>query len=67
MLTAIEVFEKQSKYEQTKQKNIILLTDGEVTLGTINPVLVSKLAKEKDIKIYGIGIGSEEGGSFLYE
>ncbi len=66
ILSAIRLYEQQPEQEKAKQKNIILITDGEVTPWTINPILTSKLAKEKNIKIFTVWIGSEAGGSFLY-
>lgn len=43
-----------------RQKVIILLTDGEANMG-INPNVVAKLAAEKGIKIYTIGLGDPSG------
>ncbi len=39
---------------------LILLTDGANTAGQIMPVQAAKLAQEKQIKIYTIGMGAEE-------
>ena len=46
---------------QAKSKIIILVTDGENNAGNISPIEAAKLAKELQIKIYTIGIGSAEG------
>lgn len=48
---------------QAKSKVIILLTDGQPTpLEKIDPSFATDLAKKFGIKVYTIGIGSEEGG-----
>lgn len=48
------------KYSQSKSKVIILLTDGEPSDGDIDPNVPLAIAKKLDIKIYTIGIGSDE-------
>ena len=57
---AIEVFSKQG----SQTKALILITDGEDHAG--DPLSVAKIAKEKGIKIFPIGIG-QEGGSPIPE
>lgn len=42
---------------ESKNKVIVLLTDGDSNVGAINPVTASKLARQEKIKIYTIGIG----------
>ncbi len=62
--TAEKTLEKQVGQEKTftiKSKIMILLTDGEQTAGKRNPIEAAKLAKEWGIKIYTIGVGSDEG------
>lgn len=49
---------EQSEPERTKV--IILLTDGEANKG-IDPIVAAKYAAEKSMKIYTIGLGTEEG------
>lgn len=44
-----------------KSKVMILITDGE-SLEGMNPIEAAKLAKEKGIRIYAIGVGTYEGG-----
>jgi Ca-activated chloride channel family protein len=44
-----------------KSKIMILITDGESNLG-MPPVEAAKLAREKEIRIYTIGVGTQEGG-----
>ncbi len=43
----------------SKSKIIILLTDGVNTVGDIDPVFAATLAKENNIKVYTIGIGTD--------
>lgn len=42
-----------------KGRIIILLTDGVNNSGVLNPLKATELAKDEDIKIYTIGLGSE--------
>lgn len=42
-----------------KSKIIILLTDGNNNMGEIDPLAASNLAKDNKIKIYTVGIGSQ--------
>lgn len=42
---------------RAKSKSIILLTDGSNNTGVVTPLDASKVAKEKGIKIYTIGVG----------
>lgn len=44
-----------------KSKIMILITDGESNMGTA-PIDAAKIAKEKDIRIYTIGVGTQAGG-----
>ena len=46
------------KNSRAKSKIIILLTDGVNTSGFVEPLTVTEIAKEKKIKIYTIGIGT---------
>jgi Ca-activated chloride channel family protein len=45
---------------QAKSKIVILLTDGESNAGILEPLEAAKIAKTYGIKIYTIGIGSNE-------
>ncbi|NBX93691.1 MAG: VWA domain-containing protein [Proteobacteria bacterium] len=45
---------------QSKNKVLILLTDGDSNVGSINPVTASKLAAQEGIRIYPIGIGQQD-------
>lgn len=44
---------------KAKSKSIILLTDGSNNTGVVAPITAAKIAKEKGIKIYTIGVGTE--------
>ncbi|MCB9202827.1 MAG: VWA domain-containing protein [Flavobacteriales bacterium] len=46
------------KDSDVKSKIIILMTDGENNSGAIDPLLAADIAKEKNIKVYTIGIGT---------
>lgn len=48
------------KKSQSHSKIMILLTDGDNNVGSINPDVASELAKDLGIKIYTIGIGTDE-------
>ncbi|MCP4257115.1 MAG: VWA domain-containing protein [Planctomycetes bacterium] len=56
--------EKSNNEEQAgfkiKSKAIVLLTDGRNNIGEYDPLAAAELAKEWDIKIYTIGIGSAQ-------
>jgi len=57
---AISVGLNRLKKSDSSSKIIILLTDGSNNAGSINPETASDLAKESGIKIYTIGVGSDE-------
>jgi len=48
------------KNSQSKSKIMIVLTDGEPSEGDMDPSVVIDVAKKLDIKIYTVGIGSED-------
>ncbi|MDD4151688.1 MAG: VWA domain-containing protein [Candidatus Gracilibacteria bacterium] len=50
--------------DKTREKVMIVLTDGEANKG-VKPLMAVKLAKEKGVKIYTIGIGGLK-DSFVY-
>lgn len=56
ILAAINRF----KESENRTKVLIVLTDGDANVG-INPITAAKKAKEENIKIYTIGIGSTSG------
>ncbi len=51
---------------EAKSKVIIVLTDGEPTPGDLDPQAALEMAKKQGVKIYTIGIGSEEGGFYQH-
>jgi Ca-activated chloride channel family protein len=48
------------KRSETKNKVMILLTDGDSNVGAINPVTAAHLARQEGIRVYTIGIGKED-------
>lgn len=46
--------------DSLKSKVIILLTDGESNRGEISPLEAAELAKNKNIRVYTIGVGSDQ-------
>ena len=58
MMTAIN----RLKYSQAKSRIMIVLTDGQPSDGDLDPDTVIDISKKLDIKIYTIGIGSQDGG-----
>lgn len=56
---AIAMSIRAFKHSRAKTKIIILLTDGEHNSGSVSPKDATKLAHEKNIKIYTIGIGKK--------
>lgn len=59
---AILIAANRLKKSSAKSKIMIVLTDGAPSAGDSNPELSIELAKKLGIKIYTIGIGSEQGG-----
>lgn len=45
---------------QSKNKILILLTDGDSNVGAVNPITAAKLAAQEAIRIYTIGIGKQD-------
>jgi Ca-activated chloride channel homolog len=62
--TAIELAVKSFNYEQSTQKAIVIITDGEENQG--DPSSAVKEAVSKDIRLYTIGLGSPEGVRYRY-
>jgi len=48
------------KYDDTKSRIIILITDGSSNTG-VNPILASKAAQKLGIKVHTVAIGSDSG------
>jgi Ca-activated chloride channel family protein len=63
--SAIATSVNRLKDGKTKEKLIILITDGNNNMGEVDPVTASKIASNYNIKIYAIGVGSVEGA--IYE
>ncbi|HRU38615.1 MAG TPA: VWA domain-containing protein [Candidatus Goldiibacteriota bacterium] len=55
--SAVERMEEKAE----KSRIMMLITDGEGTIGK-NPLDAARKAKEKGIRIYAIGVGTEQGG-----
>jgi Ca-activated chloride channel homolog len=55
---AIGLSVKKLKQRPVESRILILLTDGENTAGSIQPVDAAKMAKKFQIRIYTIGVGS---------
>ena len=51
---------RESRDRRVKSKVIILLTDGENNAGDLTPAQAAEVAKERGIKVYTIGIGSQQ-------
>lgn len=52
------------KEGKAKSRSIILLTDGSNNAGIVNPINAAEIAKQNDIKIYTIGVGSYGSADF---
>jgi Ca-activated chloride channel family protein len=63
--SAIMTSVNRLKDNEAKSKVIILVTDGNNNTGEIDPITASQIAKEYNIKIYTIGVGSTDGA--IYE
>jgi Ca-activated chloride channel family protein len=57
---AVALSVKRLKDAKAKSKVLILLSDGENTAGVIEPVEAAKAAKEFGVKIYAIGVGTDD-------
>jgi len=56
---AIGLAVKKLRERPVGSRVLILLTDGENTAGTLDPLKATQLAKQYDIRIYTIGVGSK--------
>lgn len=50
----------RASQSETKNKIIILLTDGVSNVGTMTPLEAAEIAKKYNIKVYTIGIGTDD-------
>lgn len=57
---AISVGVNRLKKSEAQSKIMILVTDGDNNAGAINPETASQLANELGIKVYAIGVGTDE-------
>jgi Ca-activated chloride channel family protein len=57
---AISVGLNRLKKSEATSKIMILVTDGDNNAGAINPNTASELAKEMGIKIYAVGVGTDQ-------
>lgn len=46
------------KESDAKSKTVILLTDGDNNAGYVNPMMASEIAREFNVKVYTVGVGS---------
>lgn len=64
--TAIITAANRLKSEKSKSNVMILLTDGEPSPGDKDPALAIEVAKKLGIKVYTIGVGSDEDKVFMH-
>ena len=62
--SAIVTSVNRLKESRTKEKVLILITDGNNNMGEVDPVTASKIAANYGVKIYTIGVGSVEGAVY---
>jgi len=62
MITAANLL----KHSKAKSRVMIVLTDGEPSEGDMDPSVAIEVAKRLGIKIYTVGIGSEEDEMFMH-
>ena len=64
---AIGLAAKRLAESEAKEKVLILLTDGVSNVGNLNPLQAAEFAKEGGIKIYSIGIGTDNTAKLPYK
>ena len=64
---AIGLASKRLGESEAKEKVLILLTDGVSNVGNINPLQAAEFAKEAGVKIYSIGIGTDNAAKLPYK
>ncbi|MCL2145179.1 MAG: VWA domain-containing protein [Endomicrobia bacterium] len=62
--SAIVTSVNRLKESKTKEKVLILITDGNNNMGEVDPVTASKIAANYGVKIYAVGVGSLEGAVY---
>jgi len=66
LITGIVTAANRLKHSQAKSKVMIVLTDGEPSEGDMDPSVGIDVAKKLGIKIYTVGIGSEQEQVFMH-
>jgi Ca-activated chloride channel family protein len=66
LITGIITAANRLKHSKSKSKVMIVLTDGEPSEGDMAPEVGIEIAKKLGIKIYTVGIGSEEERVFMH-
>lgn len=66
LVTGIVTAANRLKHSQSKSKVMIVLTDGEPSEGDMDPSVGIDVAKKLGIKIYTVGIGSEQEQVFMH-
>ena len=66
LVTGIVTAANRLKYSKAKSKVMIVLTDGEPSEGDLDPSIGIEIAQKLGIKVYTIGIGSEEEHVFMH-
>jgi len=64
---AIGLASKRLTESEAKEKVLILLTDGVSNVGNLNPLQAAEFAKEGNVKIYSIGIGTDNTAKLPYK
>jgi Ca-activated chloride channel family protein len=66
LVTGIVTAANRLKHSQSKSKVMIVLTDGEPSEGDMDPSVGIDVAQKLGIKIYTVGIGSEQEQMFMH-
>jgi Ca-activated chloride channel family protein len=66
LITGMVTAANRLKHSQSKSKVMIVLTDGEPSEGDMDPSVGIDVAKKLGIKIYTVGIGSEQEQVFMH-
>ena len=66
LITGMVTAANRLKHSSSKSKIMILLTDGEPSEGDMDPSIGIDVAKKLGIKVYTVGIGSEEERVFMH-
>lgn len=67
LITGIVTAANRLKHSQSTSKVMIVLTDGEPSEGDMDPLVGIEVAKKLGIKIYTVGIGSEQEQFFMHQ